>query len=399
MNIRTLLIAQIFVFVALLGVVLWATLSLANADGGDALYVNIAGRQRMLSQKAAKEALLFARTPTRENRERLEATVQLFKTSHRALRLGGETPLSLAGGNPVAIRGASDPRLIQLLDQVEKNWKTMATGIDELFVAASGRSEALSTLLEQNSKLLINMDAAVRYISAEPAVTPVTVDIAGRQRMLGQRTALQALLVDAHPTEDGRKELQANVDLFEASHKSLRLGGRVASRLDGSRPVRLKASTTVRINDKLDEVEDIWQAQRSAIDILVPEDDRYQRALSAVESTSPQVLTIMNDAVLRSQQVAEENLRLLRNVQVGALIFGLLVAVGGAFIALNIGSSLDRLRRVAEDISKGKVHEAVEPMGIGEVRALSQSFERMRFSLNATMDILERSDSEESIGV
>ncbi|MEO1228547.1 MAG: hypothetical protein AAFZ18_06560, partial [Myxococcota bacterium] len=51
MSIRVLLIGQVTLFVLLLAVVLGATLALARADGGDALYVNLAGRQRMLSQK------------------------------------------------------------------------------------------------------------------------------------------------------------------------------------------------------------------------------------------------------------------------------------------------------------------------------------------------------------
>ena len=398
MNVRSLLIAQIVVFVALLGVVLWATLSLAASDGGDALYVNIAGRQRMLSQKAAKESLLFARSPSQSNRERLESTVQLFNTSHRALRLGGATPLGLSGGSQVVLTGASDDELTRLLNTVDGHWKAMSSGISGLLAAAPRRGQAFAGLIDKNGKLLENMDAAVRYLAAEPTPAPVMINIAGRQRMLSQRTALQALLIDAHPTDEGRAALAASIKLFEVSQQGLRSGGRVGVQLDGSRPVRLPGTKVPRIVDKLDEVTDLWKAQLASITAIAIEDDQYRGALAQIEAASPQVLGTMNEAVLRAQVVSEDKLRTLKNIQIATLIFGLIVALAGAFIALNIGNSLDRLRKVADNISRGKVDEVVEPMGIGEVRALSQSFERMRFSLNATMEILDRDDGDHSLG-
>ena len=100
----------------------------------------------------------------------------------------------------------------------------------------------------------------------------------------------------------------------------------------------------------------------------------------------------MDDAVLQSQIASERKLEQLKTLQIGALSFGLLAAILGGILVLNISRSIERLRGIAEEISRGSVDKPVPPTGIGEVRALSESFERMRFSLNATMGILERSD-------
>ncbi|MEL7369601.1 MAG: type IV pili methyl-accepting chemotaxis transducer N-terminal domain-containing protein [Myxococcota bacterium] len=390
MSIRNILAAEIVVFVALLSVVLGATIALAGGDNSDALYVNIAGRQRMLSQRAAKEALLYSQRPTSDNRAQLETTLQLFNTSHRALRLGGQTPANLDGTNPVWVTGASDDALINLLNEVDKNWKQMSTSIDNLFATATKRNDALVVLKEKNPALLRSMDTAVRYLAAEPNSSATVINIAGRQRMLSQRTAMLALLSDSEPSEANRTALSQSIALFERSHKGLRAGGKTGLRLDGSRPVQLTGTKSGRAGDKLDEVEDIWRTQREALDVLAGNISEHQDVLSTIISTNPKVLSVMNAAVARSQAVAEEKLALLQSLQLGALIVGLIVALLGGVLAVNIGSSLKNLKGQADRISQGEVEQPVQPVGIGEVRALSQSFERMRFSLSATMEILEK---------
>ena len=397
MNIRHLLIGEIVVFVALLGAILGATLALAGSAGSDALYVNIAGRQRMLSQKAAKEALSYARDPSAAHRERLQGTVQLFEASHRALRHGGESPLDLDGGSPVVVQEPSDESLIQLLDTVELHWNAMNEGIDQLFRVSERRAEALALLNEKSPRLLESMDQVVRYFAADKDVGGTVINIAGRQRMLSERVALLALLLDIQPTPEGHAELDKTLALFDSSHIGLRHGGQTPLRMDGSRLVRLSGSRSGRIGEKLDEVEGLWKVRRAAIDTLSSKDGGYRTALVQIEESSPQVLFAMNDAMLRSQAVAEEKRVRLRKVQIGALALGLVVAVLGGIFAMHIGRSLVRLRTIADAISKGHVNETVEPVGMGEVRALSESFERMRFSLSATMEMLEREDKEGSI--
>ncbi|MEM7677041.1 MAG: type IV pili methyl-accepting chemotaxis transducer N-terminal domain-containing protein [Myxococcota bacterium] len=216
------------------------------------------------------------------------------------------------------------------------------------------------------------------------------INIAGRQRMLSQRTAMLALLTDSDPSDANRTALTQSIALFERSHKALRSGGKTGLRLDGSRPVQLPGTKSNRAGDKLDEVEDIWRNQREALDILAGSVNDHHDVMTAIIDINPKVLSVMNTAVARSQAVAEDKLSLLQNLQMGALIAGLLVALLGGLVAVNIGRSLNTLRGQADRISQGLVQQPVEPVGIGEVLALSESFEIMRFSHNATIEILER---------
>ncbi|MEL6183004.1 MAG: type IV pili methyl-accepting chemotaxis transducer N-terminal domain-containing protein, partial [Myxococcota bacterium] len=370
MSIRVLLIGQVTLFVLLLAVVLGATLALARADGGDALYVNLAGRQRMLSQKLMVEAFALARDPTFDRRDQLESTMALFATSHRALRIGGQTPLGLDGSLPVFVSGAANQELIARLDVVEDHWKRLREGLAELVRASGRRREAITIILERNPRLLARMDQAVRYFAASDA-TPNVVNIAGRQRMLSQRTALQAILYDSQPSPILRDELRGLADLFEVSLVALRDGGMVPSRMDGSRPIAISGTEVPRILNNLEDVEDLWRSQKAALEVLIAADAGFHEALTSIERAGPKVLEAMNDAVLSAQRASEAKLENLQLVQLAALAAGLLLAALGGLLALSIGRSLRQLSLQAEAISRGELSERVAPRGIGEVRALS----------------------------
>jgi methyl-accepting chemotaxis protein len=79
--------------------------------GNDATAINIAGRQRMLSQRLAKEALLVAQNL--ESRETLQKTINLFEDSHRKL---------LNGDQENGMQAVSDAAIISQLRQVESLW-------------------------------------------------------------------------------------------------------------------------------------------------------------------------------------------------------------------------------------------------------------------------------------
>ncbi|TGV00649.1 ATP-binding protein [Flavivirga rizhaonensis] len=77
-----------------------------NAQQSDSTVINIAGRQRMLSQKLTKEAFLLSIISNQEKRVKLKKefkqTLQLWESSHYALQKGNDS-LGLPGNNSAVI--------------------------------------------------------------------------------------------------------------------------------------------------------------------------------------------------------------------------------------------------------------------------------------------------------
>jgi methyl-accepting chemotaxis protein len=104
------------------------TFFITSAQKDDGLVINLAGRQRMLSQKMAKEALTF-HLAVQEGKDgepmkrQAENTALIFETTLRALADSGKAPITLdPAGESRAIPGASEAVRGQL-DLVQEAWK------------------------------------------------------------------------------------------------------------------------------------------------------------------------------------------------------------------------------------------------------------------------------------
>lgn len=141
-----------------------------QADAG--LVVDVAGRQRMLSQRMTKEALLLANADDGERagrRERLSSTAALFDRSLRALRDGGET-LGTSGEDVTL--PVSTGRAREAFEEVTRVWGPVHEGIRNLTESSvepgsDEFAESLSLLVERNLELLTSSNNAVVALGAQ----------------------------------------------------------------------------------------------------------------------------------------------------------------------------------------------------------------------------------------
>ena len=164
MTIRTKLFAGVLLILATLFIAVWGTFSFLQNSGEDGLAINVAGRQRMLSQKITKEILAIDHAESdaeaKGYRESLAGSTKLFDDSLNALISGGTAEL----GGSVKLSASKDPKVKGALEEGLKLWQTMRDPLAKIAGgAAPGSPEfkaAAQVVLEGNMELLKIMNAA-----------------------------------------------------------------------------------------------------------------------------------------------------------------------------------------------------------------------------------------------
>lgn len=108
-----------------------------HSQSKDARVVNVAGRQRMLSQKIAKAAYALTSPNTQLSKRRavvsaLEESLRQFKVAHQGLQ-AGSAELGLTGANSLAVA--------ELFAAIERDYQTLVAGADALLVESANGSE------------------------------------------------------------------------------------------------------------------------------------------------------------------------------------------------------------------------------------------------------------------
>lgn len=186
--------------------------------------MNISGRQRMLSQKMSKEALLVAANiNAEENRNKLKETMKLFETSLDAL---------MNGNAAMNIPACEFAEILEQLEKVQTYYSEMDVVFDKTAEGDSPDNFDMQQIAKASLPLLTAADKAVqmfesaakKVLTKDPTLALV-INVAGRQRMLSQKMAKEALLIYLKIDPANQAEsLKKSTALFENSLKGLKFG-------------------------------------------------------------------------------------------------------------------------------------------------------------------------------
>lgn len=145
-------------------VVVVSSLVLLTQQESDGLVVNVAGRQRMLSQKMTKEALLMASGQVQwaQGSKALLATAKLFDASLYAL---------IRGNEKMGIPAVSSPKIAAQLNKVSGLWRPFYNAVNTIAKQPSAKTpaflSALGVLTKNSTTLLGEMNRAVGMFADE----------------------------------------------------------------------------------------------------------------------------------------------------------------------------------------------------------------------------------------
>ncbi len=250
--------------------------------------LNLSGKQRMLSQKMSKELLLVAlETDADKNMKNLAATASLFDKTLKGLRDGDAT---------LKLPSTVSKRIIKQLDKINNEfWQEYYSLIQSVIVAGKvnktqvEKAAALNPpLLKQMNKCvkLYEKDASKSGLKSNPSLA-VSINLAGKQRMLTQKMSKEFLLIAyGFSVDDNKLNLVETSNLFDRTLQGLQSGD---SLLD------LPGTKNETILAQLSTVGELWTKFKPVIE----------------DASAPQTSTITVEEI---KVVADLNLPLLKEM-------------------------------------------------------------------------------------
>ncbi len=246
-----------------------------------AVVINLAGKQRMLTQKMSKEALLIAKgIDIDANKVNLQKSAGLFDKTLKGL---------VQGDAELGLPKTEDAATLAQIDKVSGLWNNFKPSIDAVLMGDTSKT-VLEKIATENLPLLKNMNAAVQMYakaggSTLDSATSTTINLAGKQRMLTQKMTKELLLVANNISADANKEsLGKTAALFDRTLKGL---------LEGDEGLGLPGTKDTAIRDQLAVVQKLWSDYKPVLDAV----DTSDAGLTKAADLNLPLLKNMNKAV------------------------------------------------------------------------------------------------------
>jgi len=271
----------------------------AISDKALGVTIDLAGKQRMLSQRMAKESLLILMDHKAEaTRKKLQKNVSLFDKTLKGL---------ISGDSDLGLERVNDPKIQAQLKKVSDLFAPFKQSIISIIDGSATDGDYNLVVLKSNLSLLKEMNKAVYMYAAltgqaeNKALKMATnINLAGKQRMLTQRMA-KDLLIAAMADPKGRaphmRDFNNSRRLFDRTIRGL---------IHGDAKLHLVKTTLPEIRNQLEKVQALWKLKQRTFDLAVTNRNELYRATTSLDL----LMKEMNTAVkLYTRSIVRQKLR------------------------------------------------------------------------------------------
>ncbi|WP_395376977.1 type IV pili methyl-accepting chemotaxis transducer N-terminal domain-containing protein [Marinicella sp. W31] len=304
----------------------------------DSYQINMAGRQRMLSQRTAKTLKDVILTQQKGGDvslpyNELQTTFDLFDTTLNGFDVGGpvtDTQLQANTMNPVSIAPAREA-----VNNAKALWQEYRTSVVQVLQSDVASLQILSDSIKQlnevNEPLLNTMNDLTQALERN-AQDATLVNIAGRQRMLSQKMTkhLQEIVAaqsGLSSLETPFNNLVSTITVFNDTLNAFDQGGTVLN-TDGT-TIQVDALQDPELRLIIEEANDLWSGTYTNLQMFVDGGDtpsqKLKQANALAETNNLQLLKLMNDLTLALEQDSSSRSDLLRMIQLIGIIFALVM--------------------------------------------------------------------------
>jgi methyl-accepting chemotaxis protein len=161
-------------FALLLGAGALSSYVVLKQQADDGLLVNLAGRQRMLTQKMTKESTQLVNAAREQKdqqvsaqRDELQKTMRVFEMTLFALKDGGPAPVNLEMTRMRQAPAAAKPEIAKQLDVVASLWEPFKKNLDAVVASNGSNVSAAHAVIGSDIQLMDEMNKAVTLMQGE----------------------------------------------------------------------------------------------------------------------------------------------------------------------------------------------------------------------------------------
>lgn len=252
--------------------------------------INLAGRQRMLTQKMSKEMLLiYHDIDVKKNRTNLGRSALMFAKTLKGL-INGDKSLGL---NPTR-----DNDILKQMNKVSGLWLSFSKNVLPAISGGKVDFPFIEKVARENLPLLKEMNKAVnlyeKAAGSDLNDLAAVVNLSGRQRMLIQKMTKEFLLIAAQVDEKANREnLEKTIALFDRTLKGLR---------DGDPSQGLSKTTEPIVLEQLAVIDKLWKEYK----LVLINMDISKEGIKKVARLNMPLLKEMNVAVKMYEVLSDD---------------------------------------------------------------------------------------------
>ena len=318
------LLSFVFIFVIVL------TVMMNQMSQKDSLIINIAGKERMLTQKMSKEIFYIVHRHTNDFRE-LNSAVNLFENNLKDL---------LYGNNVKGIYSPQDKRIVAKLEDVMELWKPFKMEVESLKSTIEKVRPDIEVLIQRIEKLLYLSDQVVQRM-VEAKLDGLHIDHSGRQRMLSQRMGLYI----------SRYLRTANAQDYLIYSDAKALYDKTMKGFMQDQNVQNNAE----VFNTVKESNAYWQEFGDYLENLLEMENQINKHMLYVHEKNVQLLNTMDDAVWLYTEHSEDKNDIFVKFQYLALVIGLVIILYTFVISKEIIEHIDGFVQKAKELAHGDI--------------------------------------------
>lgn len=289
-------------FTLMLLVLIVVVIAMNQKSKKDALIINIAGKQRMLTQKMSKEIFFLHFKDGYDFRE-LNRAVDLFEYNLKNL---------IEGNTNKQIEPPSDTLVKKKLEEVKAKWIPFQNEIKNIEKGINNIKDEVSILTTKTEKLL-NASNEIVAIMVEEKLQPRYIDLSGRQRMLSQRMGLFLRRYLKNGDQESFLFFNDAKSIYNATIEDFMKDELIKSK----KRLYLQISNTYSY----------WQTYKELINALVKEEKSINSSINYIYQNNTKLLDAMDEAVWLYTLDSENKNRLFLWVMYAISIIAILVTL------------------------------------------------------------------------